>query len=423
MKKKLIQLIIVLAGTLLLAHSALSGDAVKAKKPDTPPVTPAEDTIPKEDGKTEPSPEELLLASVEPEAYRTVKDLNVQPGAYISVLMREGNSAFSRSFKDGAKQACSDLNENLGYTGSDKVKVSCNVPSEDTVTAQINILDEELALYPDVVAASITDASACEVQFDLAMENGIYIAGFDASPGYDQVAVTVETDNKAAASQAADRMAAAIQSKKQAAKEEAAAAAESGESPSGEPTESQTAAPEESGPAQILIVSHDGTSANLAARESAFAGRIAEQYPELTCAATCHLSDIDQIKAEMAAFYNEDEDPANDVVPEELGREDIYRYYLTRLPNLKGVFAADEASATEILKYLTDNMELSGISVVAFGSTESLQPYLNSDMLAAYVEENGYGMGYATAVAAFRIAAEKGNVEKVTVGYTVWPEQ
>ena len=36
----------------------------------------------------------------------------------------------------------------------------------------VNILDEELARYPDVIAVSSIDESASEVQFDLATANG-----------------------------------------------------------------------------------------------------------------------------------------------------------------------------------------------------------------------------------------------------------
>ena len=35
---------------------------------------------------------------------------------------------------------------------------------------RINILDEELARYPIAVGISVVDATACEVQFDLAAE-------------------------------------------------------------------------------------------------------------------------------------------------------------------------------------------------------------------------------------------------------------
>ena len=41
---------------------------------------------------------------------------------------------------------------------------------------QVNILDEELARYPVAVGISVVDATACEVQFDLAAENDIPVS-------------------------------------------------------------------------------------------------------------------------------------------------------------------------------------------------------------------------------------------------------
>ena len=412
------QVMIVLIGAGLLMLSAFSGDTVKAKTPEPVPEKPAaEDTAGADEGESEPTREEVLLAMVEPEAYRSAENLNVQPGAYISVLMREGSSDFSGSFKKGADQACADLNEELGYTGSDKVRLSCNVPSEDTVTAQINILDEELALYPDVAAVSITDAASCAVQFDLAMENGIYIIGFDAYPSYDQVAATVQTDNSAAGAKAAERLAAAVIKRE----EEAAAKAAEEQAEDAAPQE-ETAAEEES-PEKVLIVSHDKTSANLTARTGGFSARLAELDAGLLCAPVCYLSDFETIRADIETFYNGDDNPDNDVQEAPLDTRRVLDYYFERYTGLKAVFAADEASAVEVLKYIADRKADAGISVAGFGSTETLQPYLNSGMLDAYVEENGYGMGYATAIAAFRVAAGKGNVEKITVGYTLWPQE
>ena len=400
MKQKIIQVTAVLIGTILLMISAFSGNTVKAKNPEPPAAEPAEhETGETGEGQDEPAPEDRLLSMVDPEAYRTADDLNVRPGAYISVLMREGDSAFSRSFREGAEKACRDLNEQLGYTGSDKVRLNCNDPADDSVAAQTNILDEELALYPDVVAASITDAGACEVQFDLAMENGIYVVGFDASPNYEQVAATVQTDNRTAAVEAAGRLVRAVQDRN-----------------------NQAVNDDKPRSDRVLIVAHDATSANLAARIKAVR-KYLKKHTDYKKTIIYYLSNADAVKAEAAAYYNGDDDPENDVSAEDWDRQDVLRYYFDRYPNLKGVFAADEGSAAAVLRFLSDHEELQHVSVTAFGSTETLQPYLNSGMLNAYVEENAYGMGYATAVAAFRVAAEKGNVEKITVGYELWPEE
>ena len=51
-----------------------------------------------------------------------------------------------------------ELNEALGYSGKDKIKVTYNAPShEGDVDEQINILDEELDRYPIAVGIAVID--------------------------------------------------------------------------------------------------------------------------------------------------------------------------------------------------------------------------------------------------------------------------
>lgn len=385
MRKRIIQSAAVLIGLVLLSYAAFTAKAPAPKPSEKPANQPAPKTTVNDVDK-EPTEEEKLLALV-PEAYRTARDLNVPAGAYISILLREGDSGFAHDFERGAKQACDDLNKMRLYKGDDKVRVTCSAPSKDSVSAQSALLDEELALYPDVLAVSITDAAASEVQFDLAMENGIYIIGFDAYPQYDGIVATVETDNTAAAAEAADKLAEAV-----------------GEGP-------------------VMIVSHDTTSSNLTARESAFIKYLGEQYPQITCEVTCHLSDLDGMREEIAAYFNDDADPDNDIKPEAATEEDLIAYYLRTHPELMGVFAADEGSAELVLDDLLEHTPENDISVTAFGSSEILKPYADDGVLKYYVEENGYGMGYATAIAAFRLTAQKGNLDKIMIGYTLQPEE
>ena len=92
------------------------------------------------------------------------------------------------------------MNTALGYSGNDKVKVLYSAPDEnDNIDQQVNILDEELARYPDVIAISSVDASACSVQFDLAIENGIPIVAFDSGNSYQNIQSTCKTNNIEAA--------------------------------------------------------------------------------------------------------------------------------------------------------------------------------------------------------------------------------
>ena len=56
------------------------------------------------------------------------------------------------------QQAADDINEKLGYTGDDRIKVLFNAPSDgEDIDEQVNILDEELARYPDAVSYTHLD--------------------------------------------------------------------------------------------------------------------------------------------------------------------------------------------------------------------------------------------------------------------------
>ena len=95
-----------------------------------------------------------------------------------------------------SKQAVADINTNLGYKGNDKVKLVYSAPeTENDVDDQVNILDEELARYPVAVGIAAVDSGACEVQFDLAAENGIPIVAFDSGTDYRNIVSMIDTDN------------------------------------------------------------------------------------------------------------------------------------------------------------------------------------------------------------------------------------
>ena len=78
------------------------------------------------------------------------------------------------------------------------------------IDEQVNILDEELARYPDVIAISSIDEEASAVQFDLATMNGIPIVAFESGNSYQGIQCTCSTDNAAAAQTAARELCSAI---------------------------------------------------------------------------------------------------------------------------------------------------------------------------------------------------------------------
>ena len=150
--------------------------------------------------KTEEPEYQANLDVISPIAYSETDGLNLEPGTYISIIGKDEASAFWKNVKKGVQQAEEDLNKTLGYTGNDKIKVTYNAPAKkENIDEQVNILDEELARYPDVVGVASIDVDACSVQFDLATENGIPVIALDSGNNYQGIQCTVKTDNAEAA--------------------------------------------------------------------------------------------------------------------------------------------------------------------------------------------------------------------------------
>lgn len=161
--------------------------------------------------KTEVPAWQANLDAILPSAYADVEGLDLEPGTYISVIGRAGGTPYWDEVKKGVEQAAEDLNESLGYSGDDKIKVVYNAPDEnDNIDEMVNILDEELARYPDVIAVSSIDESASEVQFDLATANGIPIVAFDSGNSYQGIQCICRTDNKEAAKTGVKKLCEAI---------------------------------------------------------------------------------------------------------------------------------------------------------------------------------------------------------------------
>ena len=163
-----------------LAASACS------KKEETPTFT---------GDKTEEPSYQANLDFVTPAAYSNIQGLNLEPGTYISIIGKDENSSYWKEVKKGVEQAVKDLNKTLGYSGEDKIKATFNAPDGEDIDEQVNILDEELARYPDALGIASIDEDACKVQFDAAAENGIPVIALDSGNTYQGIQCTVKTNN------------------------------------------------------------------------------------------------------------------------------------------------------------------------------------------------------------------------------------
>lgn len=333
------------------------------------------------------------LDQIEPSAYDNVEGLHLEAGSYISIIGKAEEGQYWNEVKRGVDQAAADINDYLGYEGKDKVKVTYSAPeTEDNVDEQVNILDEELARYPIAVGISITDANACEVQFDLAAENDIPVVAYDSGSAYQGLMATVSTDNAAAAREAATKLAKLI--------------GDSGE---------------------IILFVNDSKSKTSLDRENAFREEILNNHPNITIVESYHLDQLEDMQKIVAdeinaGTYQIDEESAEaesdvQIAPADITEEDVIDYVLAKHPDIKGCFASNAPTVKKAIAGL-ERAEADDVMVVGFDADEEEKKALSDGRIEGLIVQNPFGMGYATVVAAARAALDMGNEAFVNTGYT-----
>lgn len=358
------------------------------------------------------------LSMINPAVYGTVDDLDLEPGTYISVIGKMENSPYWKQVREGVQQAADDINEKLGYTGEDKVKVLFNAPADsEDIDEQVNILDEEMSRYPDVIAIASIDEDSSAVQFDLAIGNGIPIVAFDSRNSYQGIQCTCMTDNAQAAADGAEKLCETI--------------GDSGE---------------------VALIVQDSVSGNARERAEAFQQEIAAEHPGVSIVETIYLDQLDEMKRQAAAeelgvtpeeltAWTEaasglgaepDSDEGEDTISEEaeirledidsiagsMSDEEAVAYYLSKHPELKGCFGTNADAVTlglEALRYMEQSEE---IALVGFDAGKEQLEALEAGEIDGLIVQNPFGMGYAAVVAAARTVLEIGNEAVVNTGYT-----
>lgn len=372
------------------------------------------------------------LDLISPAAYSEIDGLDLEPGTYISVIGKEENSPYWQQVKAGVEQAADDLNEILGYSGNDSLKITFNAPSDgEDIDEQVNILDEEMARYPDVIAIASIDEEASAVQFDLATENGIPIVAFDSGNAYQGIQSTCRTDNTKAAAEGASKLCEAI--------------GDSGE---------------------IALIVHDAVSENGKERENGLKEEIENSHPGVTVAETIYMDDLDGLKREAAAQqlgFNleeimaaaeaqesgqentpaegqetssgetaeeqtaEEEQQSEELeqvnsLAESMSDADAVAYALEKHPDLKGCFGTNDDSTQLAVEALSQAERIESVTVMGFDAGSAQLSSLESGDVDGLIVQNPFGMGYAAVIAGARTVLEIGNEAEVDTGY-IWVDQ
>ena len=326
------------------------------------------------------------LNAISPAAYNNVEGLNLEPGTYISIIGKDDSSSYWTNVKKGVMQAADDLNKELGYKGSDKIKVTYNAPAKsEDIDEQVNILDEELSRYPDAVGIASIDSAACSVQFDLATANGIPVISLDSGNEYKGIQCIVKTDNEDAARTGAYKLANEIGDE-----------------------------------GQVILVVHDSNSETAKERVKSFEEEIKNNYPSVSIVETIYCDKLDDLKKKIAVEKdpNMSEDLQKAAV-EKMTDDEVMQYYLKKYPDLKGVFGTNESSTIFALESL-QKTELAGkVALVGFDISEEQIAAMKNGEISGLVVQNPFGMGYASVVAAARTILQSGNEAVVDTGY-IW---
>lgn len=360
MKKKIAVMAVMLC-------TAMLGTACAGKD------TSDKDSVVLDQGEEE-SADQTKLNMIQPQAYGSVEGLNLEKGSYISIIGKAENSEYWDEVKRGAEDAVDDLNEALGYSGKDEIKVTYNAPGhEGDVDEQINILDEELDRYPIAVGISVIDKTACEVQFDLATQNSIPIVEFDSASDYQGAMALISTNNEEAGMTAADKMAGMLN--------------EQGE---------------------VLLFIQDNISGSAKQRESGMVSQFQTQYPGINVSGVYHMDELDTLKEETGKKLEKETEDVTD--------EEVLSQIIADHPNAKGCIAAN-GDTTEMIIDACEDAGRDDMQIIGFDGGETLTEALEDGKLEGMIIQNPYGMGYATVVASARSALELGNEAKVDTGY------
>ena len=273
---------------LILGITVLSCGCTKTPTNEDDPANTAVNSTGKEERENQNK-----LDVLRPFAYGNVEGLNLEPGSYISIIGRYSDDSYWKEVEDGAKQAVADINSMLGYKGEDKIKLSFSAPDvRDEVDEQINILDEELALYPIAIGIAAIDTTACHSQFELAADNGIPIVTFDSGTEYADIAAHVSTNNLEAAQTAAVQLAGLMENT-----------------------------------GEVAVIVQDSSSMTARDREKGFVDTITANYPDISVVDVYHMDELEtmaaQIATERSALLPEGEEPVD---PASITQEEVLNY-------------------------------------------------------------------------------------------------
>jgi ribose transport system substrate-binding protein len=251
---------------------------------------------------------------------------------YIPLVSKGFQHQFWQAVKSGAEQAAKDY----------KVKITFEGPESETmVDKQIDMLSAALAKNPKALGFAALDSKAAIPLLKKAQAAHIPVVAFDSGVDSDIPVTTATTDNRAAASLAADKMAELI--------------GKAGE---------------------VAVVAHDQTSRTGVDRRDGFLERMKANYPN--------------VKIVSVQYGGGDH----------LKSTEITKSILQAYPNLKGIFGTNEGSAIGVANGAKESKRK--VVIIGYDSGKQQKDGIRDGSIAGAITQNPVGIGYKTVEAAVK---------------------
>jgi ribose transport system substrate-binding protein len=231
--------------------------------------------------------------------------------------------------------------------------------SESEVDKQLTMLQTALDKKPAAICFAALDSKAATPYLEKAKAANIPVVGFDSGVDSDIPVTTVATDNIAAAGVEADKLAALI--------------GDSG---------------------KVAVIVHDQTSQTGQTRRDGFANQMKAKHPN-----------IQVVDIQYGAG-----DPVKSA--------DLAKAIMTKNPDLKGFFGANEGSIKGILNALKETGNEGKIVAVGYDSGQQQLDAINSGVEAGAITQNPIGIGAKCVDAALDAIAGKTLPKNIDTGFS-----
>jgi ribose transport system substrate-binding protein len=230
--------------------------------------------------------------------------------------------------------------------------------SESEVDKQLTMLQTALDKKPAAICFAALDSKAATPLLEKAKAANIPVVGFDSGVDSDIPVTTVTTDNLAAAGEAADHMATLI--------------GDAG---------------------KVAVIVHDQTSRTGIDRRDGFLARMKEKHPN-----------IEVVAVEYGAG-----DPVKSA--------DFAKAIMTKNPDLKGFFGANEGSIKGVLNALKETGNSGKIFAIGYDSGQQQLDAIADGSQAGAITQNPIGIGAKCVDAALDAIAGKTLEKVIDTGY------